>query len=54
MMGRRQEEETTMSIKAIAGRVGLGSSKVANAKLHADMRRRHAQAAAPSQERLGV
>jgi len=39
--------------KAIAGRVGLGSSKAANAKLHASMRHTQPQAAAPSQGRLG-
>lgn len=35
----RLRRETTLSIKAIAVRVGLGSSKAANAKLHNHMRR---------------
>ena len=41
----RLRRETTLSIKAIAARVGLGSSKAANAKLHHHMRRAEAEAA---------
>jgi REP element-mobilizing transposase RayT len=48
----RLRRETTMTIKAIAARVGLGSSKAANTKLHQHMRR--TQAEAPGQARLGI
>ena len=37
-MAARLRRETTLSIKAIAGRVHLGTSKAANANLHRHMR----------------
>ena len=48
----RLRRETTLSIKAIAARVQLGTSKAANAKLHQHMRR--AQGHAPGQARLRI
>ena len=38
-LAARLRRETTLSIKAIAARVSLGTSKSANAKLHQHMRR---------------
>jgi hypothetical protein len=37
-LGARLRRETTLTIKAIAARVCLGTSKAANAKLHRHMR----------------
>jgi REP element-mobilizing transposase RayT len=37
-IGARLRRETTLSVKAIASRVHLGTSKAANAKLHSHMR----------------
>ena len=48
----RLRRETTLSIKGIAARVQLGTSKAANAKLHHHMR--HTQPEAPGQTRLGI
>ena len=51
-MAARRRRETTLSIKAIATRVHLGTSKSANARLHQWMRK-----AAPSawaQGQLGI
>ena len=49
-MAARLRRETTLSIKAIAARVHLGSSKAANAKLHKHMR--GGQATAPLEKPL--
>jgi DNA invertase Pin-like site-specific DNA recombinase len=46
----RLRRETTLSIKAIAARVGLGTSKSANAKLHRHMN--GSPAPVPTQDRL--
>jgi len=48
----RLRRETTMSIKSIAARVQLGTSKAANVKLHNHMR--CAEAADSRQTRLGI
>ncbi len=45
----RLRRETTLSIKAIAARVHLGSSKAANANLHAHMNQRTRSAATQAQ-----
>jgi hypothetical protein len=49
-MAARLRRETTLSIKAIAARMHLGTSKSANAKLHHFMR--EGKRADPSQSRL--
>jgi hypothetical protein len=51
-LAARLRRETTLSIKAIAARVHLGTSKTANAKLHAHMR--HQNESDPSQPLLGI
>ena len=51
-IGARMRRETTLSIKAIAARAGLGSTKAANAKLH--QHRQHNRGDAPAQARLGI
>jgi len=48
----RLRRETTLSIKSIAARVHLGTSKTANAKLHAHMR--HHDPPNPSQPLLDI
>lgn len=47
----RLRRETTLTIKAIAARVGLGSSKAANAKLHRHLR--GGEANAPGRREMG-
>ncbi|HEV2391548.1 MAG TPA: hypothetical protein VG146_04205 [Verrucomicrobiae bacterium] len=51
-MAARLRRETTLSIKAIAAQVHLGSSKAANAKLHMHMR--HRNESDSSQPLLGI
>jgi hypothetical protein len=51
-LAARLRRETTLSIKAIAARVHLGSSKSANAKLHRHMRQSPVND--PAQGQLGI
>ena len=51
-LAARLRRETTLSLKAIAARVHLGSSKAANAKLHQHLRRGKGDSA--RQVRLGI
>jgi hypothetical protein len=46
----RLRRETTLPLKAIAARVHLGTSKSANARLHAWMRNETVTSAIPAQE----
>ncbi len=52
-LAARLRRETTLSLKAIAARVHLGSSKSANVKLHQHMRNR-SEVHDPAQAQLGI
>jgi len=54
VIAARLRQETTLSVKTIAARMHLGTSKSANARLHGGLRQSAPNASASAQTQLGI